>query len=272
MEKLDPQNPNVVRNLIFTNTSLRRWPQAALAGKRLQQIAPDSIVALIQAAYVEFLGKGDTTALKNALAHVPPGVDPDGIVTCGRWEAAMLARNFNEANRALDETPLTEVSYMNGGTTPISFLRGCIALAQNDKAGAAKIFELARQAFARAVSDAPEAAERHANLGLVCAFMGRHDEAIREGRRAVELKPEAQDAVDGPIMLCYLALIYARAGENDQALPLIERLLETPGAVDSVDYSITLNDLKYRWEWEPLRSDPGFQKILAGPEPKTVYR
>ena len=74
--------------------------------------------------------------------------------------------------------------------------------------------------------------------------MGRKEDAIREGRRAVELKPESKDAVDGAIMNCYLALIYARVGENDLAIPLIERLLKTPGTVDSVDYSITVNDLK----------------------------
>ncbi len=49
-------------------------------------------------------------------------------------------------------------------------------------------------------------------------------------------------------MNAYLALIYARVGENDLAIPLIEHLLETAGAVDSADYSITINDLKYRWE------------------------
>jgi hypothetical protein len=93
--------------------------------------------------------------------------------------------------------------------------------------------------------------------------MGRKDDAIREGRRAIELKPESKDALDGPIMSAYLALIYARVGENDLAIPLIERLLKTPGAVDSADYSITVNDLKYRWEWDPLRKDTRFQKLIA---------
>ena len=92
--------------------------------------------------------------------------------------------------------------------------------------------------------------------------MGRREDAIREGQRAVGLKPESKDAFDGAIMNCYLALIYARVGEKDLALPLIERLLKTPGAVDSVDYSITLNDLKFRWEWDPLRGEPRFQKLI----------
>jgi hypothetical protein len=92
--------------------------------------------------------------------------------------------------------------------------------------------------------------------------MGKRDEAVREGRRAVELKPESKDAFDGAIMNACLALIYARVGENDLALALIERLLKIPGAVDSVDYSITLNDLRHRWEWDPLRNDPRFATLL----------
>jgi len=69
-----------------------------------------------------------------------------------------------------------------------------------------------------------------------------------------------------------MALIYARSGEADQALNLIERLITTPGAVDNFEESITLTDLRMRWEWDPLRNDPRFQKILAGPEPKTIYK
>src|SRR5206468_11073413 len=108
-------------------------------------------------------------------------------------------------------------------------------------------------------------ANRHANLGWFYAFAGRKEDAIREGRRAVELNPESKDAVDGSIMSSYLALIYARVGEKDLAIPLIEHLLKTPGAVDSADYSITINDLKYRWEWDPLRTDPRFQKLISSP-------
>ena len=133
--KLDPQNPNVVRNIVYTNTALRRWPQAAIAAQRWLQIAPDSIVAPIQAAYVDFWWKGDTTALKKALAALAPRVDPDGSVTASRWDAAMLSRDFKEAGKILDETALTEVSYLPGAPTPLSFLRGCIALAQRDQAG-----------------------------------------------------------------------------------------------------------------------------------------
>ena len=152
---------------------------------------------------------------------------------------------------------------MNGGLTPKSFLEGCIPLAQGNVAAAREKFEVARGKFEAAAKESPMIAECHANLGLCYAFMGRKEDALREGRRAVELKPESKDAYDGAIMSSFLALIYARVGEADLAFPLLERLLKTPGPVDSADYSITVNDLKFRWEWDPIRNDPRFQKLIA---------
>jgi TolB-like protein/class 3 adenylate cyclase/Tfp pilus assembly protein PilF len=266
--RIDPQNPNTVRELIFTNTSMRRWSEAAQWAKRLRTMAPASLVAKIQSGYVDFWWKGDTRLLKSLLSEVPAGFDPDGLVTSCRWDVAMIERDFAGAQTALTTSTVTEISYTNAGATPKSFLQGCIDLAQGNQAWAQKSFEVARPAFEKAVEEAPLSANRHANLGWFYAFAGRKDDAIREGRRAVEVLSESKDAVDGAIMNCYLALIYARVGENDLAISLIERLLKTPGAVDSTNYSITINDLKYRWEWDPLRNDPRFEKIVASPAPK----
>ncbi len=121
------------------------------------------------------------------------------------------------------------------------------------------------------MSASPQDASRHAYLGLLYAYLGRRDDAIREGR-AVAILPESEDATDGPSISCLLALIRARTGETDEALSLIQHLLITPGAVDNSEASMTLPDLRTRWQWDTVRSDPRFQSILAGPEPKTVYQ
>jgi TolB-like protein/class 3 adenylate cyclase/Tfp pilus assembly protein PilF len=258
---IDPQNPNTVREVLFTNTAMRRWPEAARWGERMRVMAPASLVAKMQTGYVDFWWKGDTARLKSLVEQVPTGVDPDGAVTSCRWDVAMLRRDYSAARNILQTSSAAELSYTSAGTTPKSFFEGCIYLAQGDNLNAQKAFELARSAFEAAVREAPASANRHANLGCLYAFMGRREDAIREGRRAVELNPESKDAVDGPLMNGYLALIYARVGEKELAISLIERLLKTPGAVDSADYSITVNDLKYRWEWDPLRGDLAFQKL-----------
>ena len=262
VEMLDPQNGNIVRNLVYTYGALRMWPEAARAAERLNTLAPDSINGRMQAGYIEFLWKGSTAMLAGFLNGVAPGVDPDGAVTAARWDLCMINRDFDGAEAALAASSLTEFSYLNGDQTPKAFFAGCTALARGDEAKADAAFEAARPSFEEAVREAPENATRHANLGLLYGFMGRKEAAIAEGRRAVELKPESQDALDGTLMNSYLALIYARAGEPELAFPLLERLLRTPGATDSVHYSVSVQDLRHRWEWDPLRTDPRFRKLI----------
>ena len=218
VEKIDPQNPNIVRELLITNTAMRRWPEAARWAERMRAMAPASLVAKIQSGYVDFWWKGDTRLLKSLLSQVPAGTDPDGIITSCRWDVAMIDRDFAAARAALQTSELNEISYTNAGATPKTFFQGCIELAEGRQTQAQELFEMARPNFEKAVEEAPLSADRHANLGWFYAFAGRKNEAIREGRRAVELKPESKDAVDGAIMNCYLALIYARVGENDLAI------------------------------------------------------
>jgi tetratricopeptide (TPR) repeat protein len=209
--------------------------------------------------------------LKEVLGKISPGVDPAGLVTRARWDLAMIQRDYDAADRALTGCALDQFQ-SDGQPTPKSFYRGCVALARGAQADARKNFDLALPAFEEAVRQAPAAAIRHANLGLLYSFMGRKEEAIREGHRAVELEPDSKDAVFGPWMTGYLAMIYTRVGETDSVLPLLEHLLTSPGPIDNTNCCITQNDLRNRWQWDPLRNNPRFQKLLAEPAPKTVYK
>jgi tetratricopeptide (TPR) repeat protein len=122
------------------------------------------------------------------------------------------------------------------------------------------------------VADSPQDGTRRAQLGLLYAFLGRKEDALREGQKAMELKPISHDVIEGAIVENFYTLICAHVGETEKAISQIERLLTVPFAVDYADESITLADLRQRWEWDPLRNDPRFQKILAGPEPATSYK
>lgn len=260
---LDPQNVNVIRNLLYTKTSMRQWDDAAQIAERLRSLVPDAINLNIQAAYVDFERTGTTERLRSALDATPAGVDPDGSVTSWRWDVCMIDRDYAGAAQALARSALTEFSYLNAQATPRSYLEACTALASGDPASAQAKFARCVPQFEAAVAESPDEAERHANLGLLYAFLGRSDAAVREGQRAVELMPEAKDALDGALMNCFLALIYTRTGEADRAVPLITRLLHTNGATDSTFYSVTVNDLRKRWVWDPLRNDPRFQQLIA---------
>ncbi|MBV9007956.1 MAG: hypothetical protein JO354_02155, partial [Verrucomicrobia bacterium] len=260
---LDPENANVVRDLLYTYCAMRDWPNTMQMAQRLLALTPDSINAKAQIGYVKFFADGTTARLKSEMASVPAGEDPDGAVTGFSLDAAFIDRDTAGADKALANSPLESFSYFNEVDTPRSYFTGVVALLRGDLTGARENFAKVRDSFAALSKEAPDAPERHAFLGFVCALLGEKERAIAEGKRAVELRPESQDALDGTVMEAVLAMIYARTGENDRALELLLHLLAVPGPVDTANYSITLNDLKHRWEWDPLRNDARFQQLLA---------
>src|SRR6185437_6447275 len=108
-------------------------------------------------------------------------------------------RDYAAAERIMAAYPL-DVFQADGLPMPKSFFRGCTALARGDAATAQTQFAAALPAFELAMKEAPTSGLRHANLGLIYSFMGRKEDAIREGRRAVALEPEPKDAVVAPWM------------------------------------------------------------------------
>ena len=266
---VDPRNGNMLagNNHLF----MRDWPAAAACYNRVLEIRPDSVLPKIGLAYLEVVQNGNPAAGSKILQNISAGIDREGSVALARWDLAMLERDYAAAEKIVTDSPLEDFSGVGGA--PKTFYQGRTALARGDIESAQRYFAAAKPAFERQVRDDPDVAQPHARLGLLYAYMQRKEDAIRESRRAVELEPENQNAFHGALWTANLALVYALVGEPDQAITLIERLLSTPGAVQGLDFpgNITLADLRLRWEWDSLRSDPRFQKILSGPEPKTVY-
>ena len=269
---IDPRNQVTLYDASQTYFGLRDWNNALRGLDRVLALAPDSVNVKIQRGYTEFFWKGGTSPIKAALESIPGSLDPDGIVTFARWDVSLMDRDPAAAEKALAACRLDTISSQPGVPLPKSYLQACIDLVRQDKTGAQKNFEAARPAFEKTVIDSPQDATRHAQLGLLYAFMGRKEDALREAHRALELKPISRDVIEGAVVQAFQALVFARTGETDKAIFELERLLTTPFAVDYADECITLSDLRTRWEWDPLRNDPRFQKIIAGPEPKTIRK
>jgi serine/threonine protein kinase/Tfp pilus assembly protein PilF len=265
---LDPRNASNAflagNNYLF----MRDWSAAAACYKRALEIMPDFASPKIGLAYLELFRNGNPAAGSKILQNIPSGNDRKGMLPEARWELAMAERDYATAEKIVTDSSLKDFS-----DAPKTFYQGRIALARGEIESAQSYFAAARPDIEKGVRDDPGDAERHSRLGLLYAYMQRRDDAIRESIRAVEIEPESQNAFHGALYAANLALVYALIGEPDHAITLIERLLSTPGAVMWPDFpnSITLAELRLRWEWDSLRSDSRFQKILAGPEPKTVY-
>jgi len=271
-EAIDPRNSVTLYDAAQTYFGIRDWPNAVKGMDRVLALAPDSLNVKIQRAYMEFFWKRSTAPIRAVLQSFAPNLDPDGIVTFSRWDVALMDRDPDAAERALTSARLENFVAPTGVPLPKSYLAGCVAVVRNDATRAQQEFETARPILEQVVMKSPQDGIRHAQLGFLYALMGRKDDALREGQRGEELTSISKDIINGGTVQGFLALIYARNGDADHAIELLERLLITPFAVNYCDDSITLSDLRQRWEWDPLRKDPRFQKILASPEPKTQYQ
>ncbi len=266
--ELDPRNRFIVSRLAAEYILVRDWSAATATYNRALEIAPDSAEDRMGLAYLEIFRNSNPASAGDILRKV--SADPDGRVSEARWDLAMLARDFDAAAKILRDFPSD--AFPNPEEMPKSFFEGRIARARGDLIAAHRLIGAAAPEIEEYTRDHPEP-QNHANLALLYAYLGRIEDAVREANLAIEMEPESQNAFHGAGRAGTLAVVYALTGETDQAITLIQRLLSAPGCVGFPNFpqNITLADLRLRWEWDGLRSDPRFQKILAGPEPKTNY-
>ena len=92
-------------------------------------------------------------------------------------------------------------------------------------------------------------------LALIDAELGEKEKAIQEGRTACDMVPVARDAVDGVGLVTDLARIYALTGEKDLALKQLE-------IVSRIPCGPSYGELRLDSEWDSLRGDPRFDKLV----------
>src|SRR6184192_1590197 len=260
--ELDPKNSSVLLNLGYNYMSTRNFEAADKIFDRGIEAAPESFGSRALKSELAIRWKGDFSVAEKELASMPPGLDPQGLVTLGRAGVLTLQRKFKEALQVIQqfrgETLLVRASV----TCPKASLEGTLYLYLDDKVNAHSAFERARIIAEGLVRESPDDAARHGQLGLILAGLGQKDAAVAEGKRAVELLPESQDAFDGPEITAVLAQIYAWTGEHDQAFGLLDHLLVVPNG-------ITIPGLKLDPVWDPLRKDQRYQALIDKYAPKS---
>ena len=213
---------------------------------------PTSI--LIEDKAMTFLGEGDLPAARAVLEAAPKEVEPTALVAfvATYWDLVWV---LDEEQRELLRSPdAKRVRRRPGelGSLPRSGVRPqgrCGERAHPRRGGEEGLEEQLRAA--------PDDAQRHLFLGLALAYLGRKEEAIREGERGVALNPVSKDARDGPYIQHQLARIYILVGEPEKALDQLEPLLKIP-------YFLSPGWLKIDPNFDPLRKNPRFQKLVAG--------
>src|SRR5439155_13105747 len=122
-------------------------------------------------------------------------------------------RNPAAAQRALSVMP-ADGCYDENIPFPNGWCEGLGARLHGDELAARAAFTKARNELEQMVRNQPDYAAALYALGVLDAALGNKDDAIREGERAVGLMPTSKSAVEGPMLVEYLAVIYAWTGDK----------------------------------------------------------
>jgi TolB-like protein/Tfp pilus assembly protein PilF len=260
--EIDPIiNEKIVTQLSVVYDFLRRYDDEVALFDRLAVAKPSTrnYSHLIQ-AQIE-LQKGELKTAQSFLNSLPSDYDPDGQTTWTRITLALFERDTGEASRILAVYKKDEMVGGAGKLLPVSYWHGMIARAKGDNPVATEAFTRTRATIEDQLANQPADALLTVTLGLIDAGLGRKEEALREGKHAVELRPLTEDALDGSTVLCYLAMIYAWVGDANSALDQLEFVARIPSG-------LTYGALKYDPAWDPVRNDPRFTAVLTQLQPR----
>ena len=259
--ELDPRNVVILQQLSLNFENLRRYADMAATLDRALLLAPKDIALRTQGTAVALNWRADPkplhTTIQTILAENPNAVP----LLADQWlPLALYERDSAGAKRALAAMP-SGGCYDAGIPFPNAWCEGLAARMRGDQPAARAAFINARKELEKMLHDQADYAEAICALGVIDAALGNKEDAIREGQRAVDLMPVSKNAIEGLLLIKYLALIYAWTGEKDRALKQLDKAAKLPSY-------LSYGQLRLHPIWDPLRGDPRFDKIVASLAPK----
>ncbi|MFL6598177.1 MAG: protein kinase domain-containing protein [Chthoniobacterales bacterium] len=262
--ELDPRNLPYLINLGSTYLWLHDYEQHAKIMDRIVALHPERRPGWIFRASIDVYRRADTGPLRAAIDKIltnEAGSEKDPFVAGQRYTLALYDRDWDGASRAA--AGLSQKNSLEWGLPQLGrdFWVGVVARLKGDETSARAAFMRARAQQEEEIRRQPNDVSLLSDLGLIDAALGRKEEALNEGRRAVELAVSVKDSFTEPYVKICFALICTWTGERDLALGQLEAFIKTPG------YH-TYGNLRLNPMWDALRADPRFEKILASLAPK----
>jgi TolB-like protein/class 3 adenylate cyclase/Flp pilus assembly protein TadD len=260
---LDPRNVRILTGAAGTYRQVRDYERARTIADRLIALEPNNIGRRVWRAWTKIWERADLRPMQTVVEKVfeDPALLRANASDC--FLVALWVRNPVGADSALAAITGNDFPPRLG---PVKFTRtyakGLIALMKGDEDGARAAFSAARteqEKVVRAQSDDWAESAELCSLGLIDAALGRKQEALSEGRRAVELLPVTKNALDAPGILYFYAAICAQVGERDLAIEQLKTLARIAAA------GATYGELRLDPFWDPLRGDPRFDAMVNDP-------
>jgi TolB-like protein/Tfp pilus assembly protein PilF len=266
--ELDPRDVLGLNDTGLNYGMVRRYAEQKSKLDRALTIVPNDVGVKAEGAFVEVDWKADTGPLHQVIDEIR-ATNPAAMRKIAHpWLLCALAeRDVPAAKDAL----LVSGEFPLGGNAvnfPRFFVEGVIARMTNDEHKAQSAFIAARAEQEKTVQAQPDYGPALCVLGVIDAALGRKEQALSEGRRAVELLPMEKDSVNGMLMIKYLAMIAAWVGEKDLACEQLATAVRSPYSGVELSYG----ELKLMPWWDPLRGDPRFEKIVEESKQPVVLK
>jgi TolB-like protein/Tfp pilus assembly protein PilF len=257
---LDPRNFFILQQIALSYQEFRQFRAMAAALDRALVLIPRDLDTQVTRASVDLEWRADLRPLRESIRRILTEDPATASDLAAQWfYLALCERDPAAVTQALAAIPASGTAVdLN---FPRSWCEGLAARSKGDVATAKAAFLAAHAELERTVSEQPGYAPALCVLGLIDAGLGHKDEAIREGRRAIELLPITKDSIDGAELMKYMGVIYAWCGEKDRAIEQIAATLKIPS-------TLSYGNLKLHPNWDPLRGDPRFEKIVTDLAPK----
>ncbi|MDB4910699.1 MAG: protein kinase [Gemmatimonadetes bacterium] len=251
--RLDPQAPNTFQSLGEFQLRQRRYSEAQAALERSLSLAPDNLFT-IQSYMMLWLMQGDLRRARAALRPTTSSLD----------QATLVAYNatYQDLGWALDSAQERLLLSLGLDAFDNDPPTRSIVLAQQyryrgDSVRMRAYADSARAGFQEQLKSLPGDGQRHVLVGLVLAYLGRKDEAIKEGEMSVAIAPGSSSDRTTAYFRHQLVRIYIAVGEPEKALDNLELLLKRP-------YLLSPQWLRIDPNFAPLHGNPRFERLASG--------
>jgi TolB-like protein/Tfp pilus assembly protein PilF/tRNA A-37 threonylcarbamoyl transferase component Bud32 len=257
--ELDPRNTRTLTDLTWVYMALRKYEEADAIATRLQALEPRSPILRTGRAWIRLEARADMASLRAVLNKIETEGSPSAAEVADlSFRLALYERNPVAAARALTNMPREGQIDMNGAPFPHAWYEGLLAKLRQDAAAAHSAFTAARSETEKLVHAQPANEIPLSVLALIDAELGDKEKAAHEGRTACDMLPPTKNALDGVWLMTNLARIYALTAETDLALEQLEVLSK----LQSSWFGLSYGDLHLNPDWDPLRGDPRFERLI----------
>jgi TolB-like protein/Tfp pilus assembly protein PilF len=253
---LDPRNIESAGILANAYAAKRSFSDAMAVADHILAVEPASTQTIWFKTYC-FWAMGNLEGADQFLANIKAPLHLRAHQAFNKHQYAEATDLFS---KALNEKPGAEEK--RGLLSDL----GMVQQRTGNIAASKAAYQEAAQEFTRTLStvvaDSGRAAELHSSLGVAYAHLGDAPRAVSEGQKGMAMQLTSEDPFEGPLREEQMAQIYALLGNADDAIPILKRWVQVPSAT-----SITPALLRIDPIWDPIRSDPRFQELVAEKKP-----